>query len=33
VLEIAADGSIAPPAGPGLGIVPDLDRLEEHRIG
>ena len=31
-VEIAADGTIAPPPGPGLGIVPDLDRLEEHRI-
>ena len=32
-LEIAADGTIAPPPGPGLGVVPDLDRLEAHRIG
>jgi D-galactarolactone cycloisomerase len=32
-IEIAADGTIAPPPGPGLGIVPDLDRLEAHRIG
>jgi L-alanine-DL-glutamate epimerase-like enolase superfamily enzyme len=31
-LEIAADGTIAPPDGPGLGIVPDLDALEAHRI-
>jgi len=31
-VEIAADGTIAPPPGPGLGVVPDLDRLEEHRI-
>ena len=31
-VEIAADGTIAPPPGRGLGIVPDLDRLEEHRI-
>ena len=27
-----ADGTIAPPPGPGLGVVPDLDRLEEHRV-
>jgi D-galactarolactone cycloisomerase len=32
-LEIAADGSIAPPPGPGLGVSPDLDALEVHRIG
>src|SRR5215217_3125824 len=32
-VEIAADGTIAPPPGPGLGVVPDLDRLEAHRIG
>jgi D-galactarolactone cycloisomerase len=32
-VEIAADGTIAPPSGPGLGVVPDLDRLEAHRIG
>ncbi len=31
-LEIAADGTIAPPAGPGLGIEPDLDALERYRI-
>src|SRR3954470_22621331 len=31
-VEIAADGTIAPPPGPGLGVVPDLDRLEAHRI-
>jgi D-galactarolactone cycloisomerase len=31
-VEIAADGTIAPPPGPGLGVTPDLDRLEEHRI-
>ena len=30
--EIAADGTIAPPAGPGLGVEPDLDALEAHRI-
>jgi D-galactarolactone cycloisomerase len=32
-IEIAADGTIAPPPGPGLGVVPDLDRLEAHRVG
>jgi L-alanine-DL-glutamate epimerase-like enolase superfamily enzyme len=32
-IEIGADGTIAPPLGPGLGVVPDLDRLEAHRIG
>ena len=32
-IEIAADGTIAPPPGPGLGVTPDLDALEEHRIG
>jgi D-galactarolactone cycloisomerase len=32
-LEIAADGSIAPPPGPGLGISPDLDPLEAYRVG
>jgi D-galactarolactone cycloisomerase len=31
-IEIAADGTIAPPDGPGLGVVPDLDALEEWRI-
>jgi len=31
-LEIAPDGTIAPPAGPGLGVVPDWDALERHRI-
>jgi L-alanine-DL-glutamate epimerase-like enolase superfamily enzyme len=31
-VEIAADGTIAPPAGPGLGVEPDLDALESHRI-
>jgi L-alanine-DL-glutamate epimerase-like enolase superfamily enzyme len=31
-VEIAADGTIAPPAGPGLGAEPDLDALEAHRI-
>ena len=32
-IEIAADGTIAPPAGPGLGVVPDLDALEAFRVG
>jgi L-alanine-DL-glutamate epimerase-like enolase superfamily enzyme len=32
-LEIAADGTIGPPEGPGLGVVPDFDALEEYRIG
>jgi D-galactarolactone cycloisomerase len=31
-LEIAADGTIAPPPGPGLGITPDLDALEAYRV-
>ncbi|RDI74620.1 L-alanine-DL-glutamate epimerase/enolase-related protein [Gaiella occulta] len=31
-IAIGADGTIAPPAGPGLGVEPDLDRLEEWRI-
>jgi D-galactarolactone cycloisomerase len=31
-LEIAADGTIAPPPGPGLGVTPDLDALEAHRV-
>jgi len=30
-LEIAADGTIAPPDGPGLGVTPDLDALEAYR--
>jgi D-galactarolactone cycloisomerase len=33
VVEIAADGTVAPPPGPGLGVTPDFDALEEHRIG
>jgi len=32
-VEIAADGTIAPPDGPGLGVTPDFDALEAHRIG
>jgi L-alanine-DL-glutamate epimerase-like enolase superfamily enzyme len=32
-LEIDSDGTIAPPDGPGLGVVPDFDALEPYRIG
>ena len=32
-LEIAGDGTIRPPDGPGLGVELDLDRLERWRIG
>jgi D-galactarolactone cycloisomerase len=32
-LEIADDGTIAPPDGPGLGVTPDLDALEQYRVG
>ena len=32
-LELADDGTISPPPGPGLGVVPDWDALEEYRIG
>jgi D-galactarolactone cycloisomerase len=31
-LELAADGTIAPPPGPGLGVIPDLHALEAHRV-
>ena len=31
-LEIAADGTITPPPGPGLGVVPDFDALEQWRV-
>jgi D-galactarolactone cycloisomerase len=31
-VEIDGDGWIAPPAGPGLGVVPDFDALERWRI-
>jgi L-alanine-DL-glutamate epimerase-like enolase superfamily enzyme len=31
-LEIASDGTIAPPPGPGLGVEPDLDALEKWRV-
>jgi L-alanine-DL-glutamate epimerase-like enolase superfamily enzyme len=32
-VEIASDGTVAPPDGPGLGVVPDLDSLEAYRVG
>ena len=32
VVEIAADGTVAPPPGPGLGVVPDLEALEAYRL-
>jgi L-alanine-DL-glutamate epimerase-like enolase superfamily enzyme len=32
-LEIADDGTIGPPDGPGLGVVPDWDALEAYRAG
>jgi L-alanine-DL-glutamate epimerase-like enolase superfamily enzyme len=32
-IEIAAAGTISPPAGPGLGVIPDFDALEQYRIG
>jgi L-alanine-DL-glutamate epimerase-like enolase superfamily enzyme len=32
-LEIAPDGTISPPSGPGLGVVPDFDALEQYRVG
>ena len=32
-VEIAADGTIAPPDGPGLGVTPDFDAMEAFRIG
>jgi L-alanine-DL-glutamate epimerase-like enolase superfamily enzyme len=31
-LLIAPDGTVAPPAGPGLGVQPDLDALERWRV-
>jgi D-galactarolactone cycloisomerase len=31
-VEIAADGTIAPPEGPGLGVVPNFDELEQWRV-
>ena len=32
VIDIGADGTIAPPPGPGLGVTPDLEALEAHRV-
>jgi L-alanine-DL-glutamate epimerase-like enolase superfamily enzyme len=32
-LDIAGDGTISPPDGPGLGVVPDFDALEAYRVG
>ncbi len=32
-IEIAADGTITPPPGPGLGVELDFERLERYRIG
>ena len=32
-VEIAADGTIAPPPGAGFGVTPDLDALEQWRVG
>jgi L-alanine-DL-glutamate epimerase-like enolase superfamily enzyme len=31
-VEIGADGTIRPPAGPGLGVEPDLDALDRYRL-
>ena len=31
-VEIAADGTIMPPPGPGLGVLPDFEALEEWRV-
>ena len=31
-LEIGSDGTIAPPPGPGLGVEPDFDALEQYRV-
>jgi L-alanine-DL-glutamate epimerase-like enolase superfamily enzyme len=32
-VEITDDGTIGPPAGPGLGVVPEFDALEQYRVG
>jgi L-alanine-DL-glutamate epimerase-like enolase superfamily enzyme len=32
VVDIAPDGTITPPPGPGLGVTPDLDALERWRV-
>ena len=31
-IEIAEDGTVGPPSGPGLGVVPDFDALEQYRV-
>jgi D-galactarolactone cycloisomerase len=31
-VQIAPDGTIAPPPGPGLGVTPDFDELEQWRV-
>jgi L-alanine-DL-glutamate epimerase-like enolase superfamily enzyme len=31
-VHIAADGTVGPPPGPGLGVTPDFDALEEWRV-
>ena len=31
-VEIGEGGTIAPPPGPGFGVIPDFDALEEYRI-
>jgi L-alanine-DL-glutamate epimerase-like enolase superfamily enzyme len=32
-VQIASDGTVAPPSGPGLGVTPDFDALEQWRVG
>jgi L-alanine-DL-glutamate epimerase-like enolase superfamily enzyme len=32
-IEIAEDGTIGPREGPGLGVIPDFDALEQYRTG
>lgn len=32
-IEMATDGTVSPPDGPGLGVEPDLDALERYRVG
>lgn len=32
-LEIGDDGTVSPPEGPGLGVIPDFEALEQYRIG
>ena len=31
-MEIATDGTVSPPVGPGLGVVPDWDALEKYQV-